>query len=258
MSFNDKPGIPILGGYKLGTSDPIDVRTIADDEIDLQSLIDNGVAYEGLEVYVKSLGKKKVYNGTEFVEVATGGGGSNVDIHIENDTLVINTDGTSSGNTGVNSAKELSIAAELPISSEKNEVNISSVLQTLCAKLDKSKKYYLGFRLTTELNFGLTYSATTNNGVVITANQSASLGWEANILSANSSCLVSAPEGIVTPASFVVVNHIMTWGGTLGCTASASIRKLDNTVALDTSGTELTSRISKHSVVITAHEIEEA
>lgn len=156
--------------------------------------------------------------------------------------------------TGIGSSSSngaFSIAAELPLSAEKNEVNISSVLQTLCNKLDKSKKYYLGFKLTTELNFGLTYSATTNNGVVITSNQSASLGWEANILSANSSCLVYAPEGIVTPASFIVVNHIMTWGGTLGCTASASIRKLDGTIA------ELTSRILKHSVVITAHEIEE-
>jgi hypothetical protein len=255
MSFNDKPGIPILGGYKLGTSDPMDVRTVAEDEIDLQSLIDNGAVYEGLEVYVKSLGIKKVYNGTEFVEIETG---SNVEIHVEDDTLVINTNGTSSGSSGGSSDKELSIAAELPISSEKNEVNISSVLQTLCDKLDKSKKYYLGFKFTTELNFGMTYSATTTNGVVITANKSASLGWVANIISANSSCLVSAPEGIVTPASFIVVNHIMTWGGTLGCTASASIRKLDNTVALDISGTELTSRISKHSVVITAHEIEEA
>lgn len=99
MSFNDKPGIPILGGYKLGSSDPMDVRTIADDAADLQSLIDNGVAYEGLEVYVKSTKKKMQYNGTEFVEVATGGG-SNVDIHIEDDTLVINTDGTSSGSGG--------------------------------------------------------------------------------------------------------------------------------------------------------------
>lgn len=100
MSFNDKPGIPILGGYKLGSSDPMDVRTIADDEIDLQSLIDNDVAYEGLEVYVKSLGKKKVYNGTEFVEVVTGGGGSNVDIYTEGNYLVINTNGTGNGNTG--------------------------------------------------------------------------------------------------------------------------------------------------------------
>lgn len=93
MSFNDKPGIPILGGYKLGSSDPMDVRTIADDAADLQSLIDNGVAYEGLEVYVKSTKKKMQYNGTKFVEVATGGssgssgnsgGSGNVFVEVDN------------------------------------------------------------------------------------------------------------------------------------------------------------------------------
>lgn len=110
MSFNDKPGIPILGGYKLGTSDPIDVRTIAEDETDLQSLIDNGVAYEGLEVYVKSLAKKMQYNGTEFVEVSAGGGAGKVfenvtELPASPDSNVIYRVGSASGivvpNTGI-------------------------------------------------------------------------------------------------------------------------------------------------------------
>ena len=62
MSILDKKGIGVTSGFKLVSGSPIDARFTAEDETDLQSLIDNGAVYEGLEVYVKSLGKKKIYN----------------------------------------------------------------------------------------------------------------------------------------------------------------------------------------------------
>lgn len=68
MSILDKKGIGVTSGFKLVSGAPIDARFTAEDETDLQSLIDNGAVYEGLEVYVKSTKKKMQYNGTEFVE----------------------------------------------------------------------------------------------------------------------------------------------------------------------------------------------
>jgi hypothetical protein len=68
MSILDKKGIGVTSGFKLVSGAPIDARFTAEDDTDLQSLIDNGAVYEGLEVYVKSTKKKMVYNGTEFVE----------------------------------------------------------------------------------------------------------------------------------------------------------------------------------------------
>lgn len=68
MAITDKKGISVTSGFKLVSPTPVDVRYIADDETDLQSLIDNNAVYEGLEVWVKSLGKKFTYNGTEFID----------------------------------------------------------------------------------------------------------------------------------------------------------------------------------------------
>ena len=68
MAFSDKKGIVVTSGFKLGAATPIDIRFVADDETDLQSLIDNNAVYEGLEVYVKSLKQKLLFNGTAFVD----------------------------------------------------------------------------------------------------------------------------------------------------------------------------------------------
>lgn len=91
MSILDKKGIGVTSGFKLVSGAPIDARFTAEDEIDLQSLIDNGAVYNGLEVWVNSLGKKKMYNGTEFVDVATGGSsggsGSSGNVFVEVDNL---------------------------------------------------------------------------------------------------------------------------------------------------------------------------
>ena len=73
-NITEKKGINVTSGFKLISPAPVDARYVVEDETELQSIIDNGAAYNGLEVWVNSLGKKKQYNGTEFVEVQAGGG----------------------------------------------------------------------------------------------------------------------------------------------------------------------------------------
>lgn len=181
-------------------------------------------------------------NGT-VLDIETG---SNVDIHIEDDTLVINTDETGNGSSGSSGSNGgLSIAAEIP------DGDILNVLQNLCNRLNKSKKYYLDFKFTTELNFGMVYSATTNNGIVIEYITSGNTGWSGNVFLATSSCLVSVPVGVLTPAALVTVNHNLTWINIAGCALGVTIKKLDDTDA------GLSSRILRHSVLVTAHELEE-
>lgn len=50
MSVLDKKGINVTGGFKLISPQPIDARYIVEDEVELQSIVDNGATYEGLEV----------------------------------------------------------------------------------------------------------------------------------------------------------------------------------------------------------------
>lgn len=55
----------IASNFELGSAQPIDSRLVVENESDLSSLI----AYEGLEVYVKSLKAKKMYDGSSWVDV---------------------------------------------------------------------------------------------------------------------------------------------------------------------------------------------
>jgi hypothetical protein len=57
----------IASNFELGSAQPIDSRLVVDNESNLSSLI----VYEGLEVYVKSLKTKKMYDGSGWVEVKT-------------------------------------------------------------------------------------------------------------------------------------------------------------------------------------------
>lgn len=76
MSIIDKKGINVTSGFKLISPQPIDARQVVDDETELQSIIDNGGAYEGQLVYVKGIAKYMKYNGTAYEEFTTGGGSS--------------------------------------------------------------------------------------------------------------------------------------------------------------------------------------
>ena len=68
MSINYKKGINLTSGFKYVGGQPLDVRLIAEDESDLQSLVDNGATYNGMVVWVNSTSKRKVFNGSEFIE----------------------------------------------------------------------------------------------------------------------------------------------------------------------------------------------
>lgn len=115
MAITDKKGINVTSGFKLISPAPIDARYVVEDETELQSIIDIGSAYNGLEVWVNSLGKKKQYNGTEFVEVQAGGGVSEEVIGDINAVLdEINGGGTIGG--GSSSEVEIEFSIGTPTS----------------------------------------------------------------------------------------------------------------------------------------------
>lgn len=68
MAINDKKGINLTSGFKYVGGQPLDVRLVAEDESDLQSLVDNGATYNGMVVWVNSTSKRMVFNGSEFIE----------------------------------------------------------------------------------------------------------------------------------------------------------------------------------------------
>ena len=69
MSIADKKGISVTSGFKLISGQPLDARLVVDDLDGLQDLINNGAAYEGIVVYVKSEQQLKQYNGSEWDNV---------------------------------------------------------------------------------------------------------------------------------------------------------------------------------------------
>ena len=93
MSINDKKGINLTSGFKYVGGQPLDVRLIAEDESDLQSLVDNGATYNGMVVWVNSTSKRKVFNGSEFIEDVSPDTIGNINDVLEQ----INGGGTSSG-----------------------------------------------------------------------------------------------------------------------------------------------------------------
>lgn len=93
MSINDKKGINLTSGFKYVGGQPLDVRLVAEDESDLQSLVDNGATYNGMVVWVNSTSKRMVFNGSEFIEDVNPNTIGNINDVLEQ----INGGGTSSG-----------------------------------------------------------------------------------------------------------------------------------------------------------------
>lgn len=67
MAITNKKGINITSPFKYIGGQPLDVRLVAEDEADLQSIITKGAVYNGLTVWVNSLNKHMTYNGSAFV-----------------------------------------------------------------------------------------------------------------------------------------------------------------------------------------------
>lgn len=120
MAITDKKGINVTSGFKLVSGQPLDARLIAVDETDLQSLVDNGAVYDGMIVWVQSLNKYMSYNGTEFKELATGGGsGGGTPAYVENETLFLGDVTTGGGSAGF----QLKLVERLENEDGLNELN---------------------------------------------------------------------------------------------------------------------------------------
>lgn len=74
MSFENKKGIAVASGFKLQAEAPIDARFVVDTVEERDELVTIKAAYAGLDVFVKSAGKKYLYTGSDWIEVATGAG----------------------------------------------------------------------------------------------------------------------------------------------------------------------------------------
>ena len=105
MSINDKKGINLTSGFKYVGGQPLDVRLIAEDESDLQSLVDNGATYNGMVVWVNSTSKRMVFNGSEFIEDVNPNTIGNINDVLEQ----INGGGTSSGGSSSGGTSDNSI-----------------------------------------------------------------------------------------------------------------------------------------------------
>lgn len=106
MAITDKRGINITSGFKLISPTPIDARFVVENEEELQSIIENGATYDGLEVWVKSLNSKVRYNGEKFVSTSDLGiekverEKEVVDEDFFKDTVVPTNEGTTVPNSG--------------------------------------------------------------------------------------------------------------------------------------------------------------
>lgn len=124
MSITDKKGINVTSGFKLISGQPIDARFNVEDETELQSIIDNGAVYEGLHVWVKSLGKEKVWNGTEFTEIqASGESSETTKAIVDVDKLPHLIDGAAVQGSG--------LVEKIYFNTKMNSVDIVKILDTL-------------------------------------------------------------------------------------------------------------------------------
>ena len=91
----------IATNFEVGSAQPIDTRFVVQSESDLANL----KVYEGLEVYIKDLKAKRLYNGTGWVEVTSGASAEDVMNIIEENGAEVEQDysiGTSSNYDATN------------------------------------------------------------------------------------------------------------------------------------------------------------
>lgn len=69
MNMNNLPGVDILSGFKMRSSQPLDSRQIVETIPDRNSLVTDNQAYAGLRVFVKAVKKSYIYNGETWDEI---------------------------------------------------------------------------------------------------------------------------------------------------------------------------------------------
>ena len=71
MNMNNLPGIDVLGGFRVRSSQPLDVRQTVDTIQDRNSLVSDNQAFVGLRVFVTAVKKSYIYNGESWDEIPT-------------------------------------------------------------------------------------------------------------------------------------------------------------------------------------------
>ena len=79
-------GILINTGFDVGSSSPIDNRTLKDTIDERDALVSEGKVYENLKVYCKDTQTEYRWTGTEWEEVGSSGGGTAIDDTQASDT----------------------------------------------------------------------------------------------------------------------------------------------------------------------------
>ena len=98
-------GILINTGFDVGSSSPIDSRTLKDTIDERDELVNEGKVYENLKVYCKDTQTEYRWAGTEWEEVGTGGsGGDLTDYQKKTDNTLDTTDKTIVG--AINEVKD--------------------------------------------------------------------------------------------------------------------------------------------------------
>ena len=92
-------GILINTGFDVGSSNPIDSRTVKNTTDERDALVTDGLVYENLKVYCKDTQTEYRWTGTEWEEVGTGGssGGDLTDYQKKTDNTLDTTDKTITG-----------------------------------------------------------------------------------------------------------------------------------------------------------------
>ena len=81
MAYNTKKGIDIIGGFKPGLKQPLDIRTKVATIAERDELVTSHVAYAGLSVWVHAENKAYEWNGTEWKSEVTGTAYTHPDTH---------------------------------------------------------------------------------------------------------------------------------------------------------------------------------
>ena len=90
-------GILINTGFDLGSSSPIDSRTLKDTIDERDALMYEGKVYEILKVYCKDTQKEYRWTGTEWETVGSSSGGDLTDYQEKTDNTLDTTDKTTTG-----------------------------------------------------------------------------------------------------------------------------------------------------------------
>ena len=143
-------GILINTGFDVGSSNPVDSRTVKNTIDDRDALITDGYVYEGMEVYCKDTKVKYRWNGAAWEEVGTGGSGGITDVSMTdyytktevNNDFLKKTDAASTYATKTDIETISSIILDSEVRLDKT-YSSSKIYSSIQDAIDTSKAYTL-------------------------------------------------------------------------------------------------------------------